>query len=543
MRLRYRILVLLLALAPTLAAAQTKKWDNIREQEGISLPTWNIKTNLLADLTTTLSLGVEFRTGEHTSVDIPVYWNPWEFRNGATEWRHIAVQPEFRYWLKETFRGHFFGLHAHYAFYNVGGLPHGPFTEYMHNNRFQGDLYGAGISWGHRWNFNERWGLEVTAGLGFAHLDYDIYDCIPCGTMTGTEVKNYFGPTKLGVNLIFGMGSKRTPVVAPAPAPVVVREVVREVYEPRFAASFITPEVELVKVRNESGSAYLEFQTGRSEILLNFRNNAAELERIHEMIRRVQSDADATITGISLVGHASPEGSYSSNMSLSQRRADALRTYLLGQYNFSGGLVRARGAGEDWATLGRLVGDSGIAGRIGLLDIINGSADYDIRDRQMRALSGGAPYRAMMTEMFPRLRRTDYVLDFEVAPITVERGREVMRTNPRNLSLNELFLIANTYQPGSEQFREVNEIAARTFPDSDVANNNAGAAALQRRDLTAAASYLGKVRTHDANWHNNMGVLTFLQGNKTAAAEHFRAAGSHATANTTELQKHMRSIE
>jgi outer membrane protein OmpA-like peptidoglycan-associated protein len=496
-----------------------------------------VKTNLWADLTTSMNLAFEFRTGGHTSLDVMGQWNPFSYRGGVTEWRHIGVQPELRYWTRETFRGHFFGAHLHYAFYNVGGLPNGPFTDYMHNNRFEGDLYGLGVSWGHRWNFSRRWGLEVTAVVGYAHKGYDRYKCEACSEVLETKSKNYFGPTKLGVNLIFGGGAKKTPVVVAPPVapPAKVR------YEPTLKPEFIVPAAEAVKVRNESGSAYLEFPVGRSTILPTFRGNAAELAKIEEMVSRVKNDADATITAITLTGNASPEGSYSSNMSLSERRAEALKGYLINLYKFPSSLVAARGAGEDWAGLSRLVGESYIAGKGALLDVINGSADYDARDRAMLAASAEG-FAEIKSAIYPKLRRTDYKLDFEVRPITVERGKEVMRTNPRNLSLNELFMIADSYAASSTEFREVMEIAARTYPDSDVANNNVAAAALQRKDLTAAASYLAKVTGRDADWNNNMGILSFLQGNAQKAAEHFAAAGAKGSANAAEIRRHLESI-
>ena len=543
MKLSYKLL-LLAAIAPMALGAQTKKWDAYRAENGISLPTWNIKTNLLADLTTSLNLGFEFRTGDHTSLEIVGQWNPFSYRGGSTEWRHIGAQPEFRYWLKETFRSHFFGLQATYAFYNVGGLPNGPFTDYMHNNRFQGDLYGIGLTWGHRWNFNKHWGLETTVGVGYLYKDYEEFECKSCGLKLGDRTKNYFGPTEIGVNLIFGGGSKQTAVVAtppppPAPEPT---PVVKEPYAPKFAPGFIIPVAEQVKVRAESGAAYLEYVVGRSEIVPTFRNNAGELERIHESIRLVNADPDATIKGIRLIGHASPEGTYSSNMSLSQRRAQTLKTYLNGIYNFRSEFIQARGEGEDWATLGKLVEQSNLAGKQSLLGIIEGSSDPDSRDRQLVAL-GTSQFEVIKEEMYPKLRRTDYQIDFEVAPISLERSKEVIRTNPRNLSLNEMFLVANTYEPGSAEFREVMNIAARTFPDNDVANCNAAAAALQRGDTAAAASFLGKVKTHDADWNNNMGILSYMLGDSAAAVGFFRAAGTKAAVNAAELEKHLRSVQ
>jgi outer membrane protein OmpA-like peptidoglycan-associated protein len=537
MKMRYKFLLLLL-IAPMALAAQTKKWDAYRAENGISLPTWAIKTNLLADAIVSPNLGFEFRTGGHTSLELVGQWNPFSFREGDTKWKHWGVQPEFRYWTKDTFRGHFFGLQATYAFYNVGGLPTELFTDYMHNNRFQGDLYGAGVSWGHRWNFSNHWGLEVTAAVGYLHKDYDRYECESCGKMLGNHVENYFGPTEIGVNLIFGGGAKTTPVVAPAPAPAPAPKVR---YEPTLTPKFTVPAAEPVKVRDESGSAFIEYQVGRHNIVNNFRNNAAELATIDGMVSRVKNDVDATITGITLVGNASPEGSYSSNQALSDRRAQALKDYIVKGHAIPASSIVASGAGEDWNTLGELVRESNIEGKNALLNVVTGTSDFDARDREMMAASSEG-YNAIKSEMYPKLRRTDYKLDYEVAPISIERGKEVMRTNPRNLSLNELFMIAETYPTGSDEFREVMEIAARTYPDSDVANSNVAAAYLQKGDLAAAATFLGKVKNHDANWNNNMGMLSFLQGDATKAAEYFRAAGSSASANAGELAKHLESI-
>jgi outer membrane protein OmpA-like peptidoglycan-associated protein len=540
MKVRFKLLLVAALAVPMALGAQTKKWDSYREQNGIGLPKWNIKTNLLADITLSPNLGFEFATGERTSLEIVGQWNPFTFsgKSNSYSWQHWGVQPEFRYWLRETFRGHFFGLQATYADYNIGALPK-PFSDHMRANRFDGDLYGAGISWGHRWNFSRRWGLEVTAAVGYLHKGYDQWECESCGDLIASTSKNYFGPTEIGVNLIFGGGARKAaPVVAPpAPAPVV-----RQRYEPNLTPSFITPAAEAVKARAESGSAYIEYQVGRHNILNNFRNNAAELADIDGMVNRVKNDPDATVKGVTLVGHASPEGSSSSNQALSDRRAQALKEYIVKTHALPATSIATSGAGEDWAGLGRMVGESNVAGKQALLAVINGSADYDARDRQMAAASSEG-YNAIKNDIYPRLRRTDYKLDYEVAPISVERGKQVMRTNPRNLSLNELFLIADSYPAGSNEFREVMDIAARTYPDSDVANSNAAAAAIQRGDLASAATMLGKVKSHNADWNNNMGVLSFLQGNATAAAGYFRAAGTKASVNASELERYFRSVE
>lgn len=158
-----------------------------------------VKTNLLYDATTTLNLGFEFGLSEKTTLDISGNYNPWKF--GKARWRHGLIQPEFRYWLCEKFNGSFFGLHAHYAHYNVGGLKW--FSDNMKNNRYQGNLYGAGISYGYQWILSDRWSLEATIGVGYARLIYDKYPCASCGTRIKHDQRNYWGPTKAGISIIY----------------------------------------------------------------------------------------------------------------------------------------------------------------------------------------------------------------------------------------------------------------------------------------------------------------------------------------------------
>jgi outer membrane protein OmpA-like peptidoglycan-associated protein len=523
----------MLFLLPGVVSAQTQNGLTSPGEEA-SLPSYGIKTNLLYDAVTTINLGVEFRTGAKTSLEIPFHYNPWTF-NDNRKWKHVLVQPEFRRWLRGTFDGHFFGLHGHYAYYNVGNLP-APFSDYMKAHRFEGWLAGAGISYGYRWNFrNPRWALEATVGVGYAYLDYERYLCETCGEYIDSRTKHYFGPTKAALNLIFGFGNPKQPaepVSVPQPTP----------YTPHLMANYIVPAADSVKARSESYSTYLDFETGRWEILPNFRNNASELRGIHELIRRVAEDPNVTITGIRITGYASPEGVWTDNMILSERRTQALKEHINTVYGLPESLFTVRGAGEDWETLDSLVSASRIDGKAEALAVIRGDRDPDLREQRLKGLRNGSVYSYIFREFYPRLRRSDYRIDYTVAAFTVEQGKEVLRSRPGNLSLNEMYLIANTYDPNSPAFNELFEIAARVYPDSDVANINAASAALKRNDLTTAARYLSKVKEHTPTYRNNLGVLLWMQGSREEAVEQFRQAGTQADGNRAEAERYFRSL-
>jgi hypothetical protein len=522
--------------AQEISPGVSKQRDTYIEHVVITPPKWVIKSNLLYGAAGALNLGVEFRTGARTSLDFPFSWNPWEFSDNR-QWRHFLAQPEFRFWTDETFRGHFFGLHGHYAYYNVGNLPT-PFSTYMQEYRFQGWLAGAGLSYGYRWNFNHRWAMEVTLGAGYTYLLYDKYVCEDCGDHLGEFVKNYFGPTKAGLSLIYGIGGSRTTerTLLPPPPPIII-------YYPTFVSSFITPPVEDPKIRDEVGSVYLDFVVNRSDILPNFRNNAAELNRMHEQLQQVINDPYTTITNINIVGHASIEATYAHNLALTQRRAISLKEHVRVIHRLPDNLFIAHGTGEDWKTLDSLVVASSMPERFQMLEIIRSADSHDERERRMMQIDGGRPWRWMLDNLFPYLRRADYQLHFTVIPFTVEQGKEVFKTRPGNLSLNEMFLISETYTPRTPEYTELFETAARIFTDSDVANLNAAAAALDRGETALAATYLGRVKKYSPAYWNNLGILQYWQGNKSTAAESFGKAGAAGAANMEELRKHIRSLQ
>lgn len=168
------------------------------EQKQLNLPSFAIKTNALYWATTTPNLGIELGLSKKVTLDISGNYNPWNFGDNK-KLKHWLVQPELRYWLCERFNGHFFGLHGHYAEYNVANIK----ALGLENYRYEGSLYGGGISYGYHWILNNRWSIEATVGVGYAYLDYDKYKCESCGTKLKEDTKNYWGPTKAGINIIY----------------------------------------------------------------------------------------------------------------------------------------------------------------------------------------------------------------------------------------------------------------------------------------------------------------------------------------------------
>lgn len=192
------VLAVILFFTNTLSAQSDRS-----EQKLLPTPIVALKSNLLYDATSTLNIGVEFKTGKHTTLDLPLSFNPWTF-SGNKKLKHWLAQPEYRYWFCEPFTGHFLGLHAHGGQFNIGGieLPWKAFPT-LKDHRYEGWFVGGGISYGYQWILGNRWSIEATVGVGYTYFDYDKYQCETCGKKLKSGNKDYWGPTKAGLSLIY----------------------------------------------------------------------------------------------------------------------------------------------------------------------------------------------------------------------------------------------------------------------------------------------------------------------------------------------------
>lgn len=162
-----------------------------------------IKNNLLYDVTATPNLALEMKTGRKTTLELGAGLNWFDFSDNRKA-KHLLVQPELRWWTCDVFNGHFFGVHAHGAQFNIEGwdIPLGRLEKFK-DSRYQGYLYGGGVSYGYQWYLSPRWNLETSIGGGYARIHYDKYPCADCGTKLDEGKYNYWGVTKAAVSLIY----------------------------------------------------------------------------------------------------------------------------------------------------------------------------------------------------------------------------------------------------------------------------------------------------------------------------------------------------
>lgn len=305
--------------------------------------------------------------------------------------------------------------------------------------------------------------------------------------------------------------------------------------------AYIQPPVEVVKARSEQYEAHLDFPVSKSVILTDFMNNHAELMNIHSMFDKIQNDKNLTVTGVSIEGWASPEGPLAFNQKLSQNRANALKEYLVKNEKSPSKLYKVSFGGENWEGLVKALEASNMKDKETFISIIKNTTDDVKRKQEIMKVGGGAPYRTMLKEIYPGLRKVNLTLDYTVVNFDVEQGVVVIKQNPKYLSLNEMYQVANIYPKGSKDFVDVFDIAVRMYPNDPIANLNAAAVALTNKDLNGAMKFMAKADATTAEYINNVGVYEFLNGNveraKAAFTEAAKLGNPAAQQNLQQLEQ------
>lgn len=292
-------------------------------------------------------------------------------------------------------------------------------------------------------------------------------------------------------------------------------------------ASFLIPEVEEVKSRASMLELNIGFPVNVTELHPEFGNNYHELTRADSLIHVLNNNSLININSFNIKGYASPEGRYDVNERLARERSYSFHRYLAGNYSDNTYIRNANisWVAEDWEGVGKLVEQYDIPAKQDVLAIVNDDAIApDTKDIMLQNLIWWSDnYKVILKEMYPKLRRIEFRVDYTVNNLTDSDARELLYTSPELLSLEEIYRVARYYDPGSVQYRKVYEIAARQFPEDIIANNNAAAALLQEGNAEEALPYLNKIAGVPESFIN-YGTYYYISGNLEKAIEYLNKA-------------------
>ncbi len=293
--------------------------------------------------------------------------------------------------------------------------------------------------------------------------------------------------------------------------------------------AFVRPAAEARKERHIDKTAYIDFPVDRIELHADYRRNPSELDSIVNTITMVKEDRNLTISGIDIHGYASPESPYDHNDYLARERAKTLKDYVRNLVNLDDALFSVSHTAENWDGLVTYIRESNLDNKDAILGIIaDTKLTPDAREWKIKR-DYPKDYRFMLDTWYPALRRSDYRINYTVRPFNVDEAKEIIRTKPQQLSLEEMFLVAQTYEPGSAEFNEVMEVAVRMYPSDETANLNAACTRLNAGDVDGAKPYLDKAGD-SPQAVNARAAYAYLTGNYDEAARLYRQAADAGVA-------------
>lgn len=162
------------------------------------------KTNLLYDAAIVPNVGVEVYLGKNFSVAGNWMYSWWKSDRVSWYWRTYGGDLALRYWFgraakEKPLTGHHIGLYGQILTYDieVGG------------RGYLGDRwsYGGGLEYGYSLPVRQRLNIDFTLGLGYLGGEFQEY--LPIDghyVWQVTKMRNWIGPTKLEVSLIWQLG-------------------------------------------------------------------------------------------------------------------------------------------------------------------------------------------------------------------------------------------------------------------------------------------------------------------------------------------------
>jgi tetratricopeptide (TPR) repeat protein len=192
---------------------------------------------------------------------------------------------------------------------------------------------------------------------------------------------------------------------------------------------------------------------------------------------KLSVEADSvTLTGARIEAFASPEGEISLNDNLAVERAQsaadamtkAVRKYKM---ELMDGFYNQVPKGEDWTGFQKLMQASDIPDKDLVLRVLSMYTDNNKREEAIRNIA--ETYTIIKDEILPELRRSNFVVSYDVEGYTDEELMDLCKSNPEILTVEELLFSATLFEDLNDKL-EVYQNAARVHADDFRGYNNAG---------------------------------------------------------------------
>ena len=294
------------------------------------------------------------------------------------------------------------------------------------------------------------------------------------------------------------------------------------------------------RVINQKQEAAVKFLIGQAN-LRGSELNSQTIQDFIKTLKNIKNDEESLVlNNIEVSAYASPDGSYSLNEKLAEKRSSVSEGYVnqqLKQQKLATN-VDTKFTAEDWEGFQALVTASNLPDKDIILRVLSMYEDPEQREREIRNVA--IVYKELADAVLPELRRARMVINYDVIGRSDDAILALVDSDPSKLSLEELLYAANILVTSDTQKQSILNNAIKYYPNNYRAYNNLGMLAMQQGDNDSAQRYLRQALGIDANAPEpnvNLGMLA-LQNGQFKDAEMYIAKGVGAN-NLEEALGHL----
>ena len=298
---------------------------------------------------------------------------------------------------------------------------------------------------------------------------------------------------------------------------------------------------EFIRTNAKSFVAQINFEKGKS-IVKPTELKDKDIVDFANWLKTAETNPKIAINAINITGFASPEGEVGENDNLSMDRATAAKeaSIALAKKNKSTSgqleVYNLIGKGEDFDGFKKELQASSINEdeKNLVIRVLEMHKDPTMRETEMRNM--GKTFTDLDKSIFPKLRRSEISIAYELTGFTDEELKAVSVSNPDSLSIEELLFTATLSNDLNEKSR-LYTIATKNFSTDYRAFNNLGVVNYLQNNTAEAQANFEKANNLKDNVisKNNLGAVAGLNGDRSKAGKLFsqaKSAGSEVSYNT-----------
>ena len=259
--------------------------------------------------------------------------------------------------------------------------------------------------------------------------------------------------------------------------------------------------------------------------------NSQNIKDFIQTLRNIKSDEESLVlNNVEVSAYASPDGSYSFNEKLAERRGQVSEGYVNQQLRRTklDTNVDMKYTAEDWEGFQELVSQSNLQDKDLILRVLSMYSDPEQREQEIQNIA--TVYTELAQAVLPELRRARLTINYDVIGRSDDQIVATFASDPSQLSIEEMLYAANYLYEEDSQREQVLNKAIELYPNDYRAYNNIAEMAMRAGNNDKAQTYLRQALARNAaspEANTNLGLIALQEGN-VKDAEMYIAKGTGA---------------